>query len=148
MKINIFLLNDFKQWLSTLGYASGTVYASLSSVKSFFFYLEANKMQHIESIRTEHIQSYYSHLQTRKNKRRTGALSVNTLRTHINALKRFSRFLEETKALTLEIKIVVPTAQYSPKTILTQQEIKALYGACTNDVLGLRDRAILAVYYA
>ena len=33
------------------------------------------------------------------------------------------------------------------KTILTQAEIKALYKACSNDILGIRDRAILSVYY-
>src|SRR5208283_3020461 len=33
------------------------------------------------------------------------------------------------------------------KAILTQKEIKALYQTCDTDVFGLRDRAILSLYY-
>ncbi|MBN2661132.1 MAG: tyrosine-type recombinase/integrase [Tannerellaceae bacterium] len=33
------------------------------------------------------------------------------------------------------------------KTIFTRAEIKALYNACDGDVLGIRDKAMLAVYY-
>ena len=35
----------------------------------------------------------------------------------------------------------------TPKSILSLKEIKALYNACGTDMLGIRDRAILSIYY-
>ena len=43
--------------------------------------------------------------------------------------------------------VQLPGKTRNIKTIFTRSEIKALYNACEGDVLGIRDRAMLAVYY-
>jgi len=147
MDINVILSESFEKWLKTLEYAPSTVYASVRYVNDFFFYLKLNEVNRLEAIQTETLSQYHKYLQTRKNKRQSGSLSNNYITSNINALKRFSRYLQETGKGNIEIDLRPETEKYNTKTILSQTEIKALYKACINDILGIRDRAILSVYY-
>ena len=147
MVISDVLQIGFRRWLTTLGYADSTIYCSLNYVQSFFFYLKKEKVNNIESIDYKTIQSYYYHLQTRKNKSQGGGLSQNYIISNLNALKRFSRYLQETGKPFFEVDIKVQSQTTNTKIILTQAEIQALYNACDNDYLGIRDRAMLSIYY-
>jgi site-specific recombinase XerD len=147
MEINVILSESFEKWLRTLDYAPSTVYASVRYVNDFFFYLKSFQVLNLEAVRPEAVNSYYKHLQSRTNKRFNGGLSDNYITSNINAIKRFSRYLQETEKPFFEVGIKTKQDKETNKTILTQAEIKALYKACSNDVLGIRDRAILSVYY-
>jgi len=153
MEINVILTESFEKWLKTLGYAESTVYQSVKYTTDFFFYLKSIEVTNLEAIQPAAINGYYKHLQTRTNKRQSGSLSNNYITSNINAIKRFSRYLQETGKLFFEVGIKTNTDKETSKTILTQSEIKALYKACDNrgtelaEVLGIRDRAILSVYY-
>lgn len=125
-----------------MGYAESTVYASTNYVRDFFFYLKKDK-----AITPEIIQKYYHYLQSRSNKRQTGGLSQNYIASNINALKRFSKYLQETGKPFFEVPIKTTPDTETLKTILSKTEIKTLYQACGNDMLGIRDRAILSIYY-
>ncbi len=141
------LHNNFEKWLSTIGYAESTVYASTNYVRDFFWWLEQNRINELSQINNQVIKTYYQYLQTRKNKRQTGSLSGNYIISNINALKRFSRYLQVTGKATIEIDIRLQMGKTNTKTILTQAEITALYRACSNSYLGIRDRAILSIFY-
>lgn len=147
MEINNVLNDGFKKWLNTLGYAESTVYASTNYVRDFFFYLKTNEVSSLEMVQPEIISNYHKHLQTRKNKTKSGSLSNNYIISNINALKRFSKYLQETGKAHIEIILELQAEKANTKTILTQSEIKAFYKACDNSILGIRDRAILSVYY-
>jgi site-specific recombinase XerD len=154
MEINVILSENFERWLKTLGYAPSTVYASTNYVRDFFFYLKnlpadryGAEITKLEDIQPEIITAYHKHLQTRKNKRQSGGLSENYITGNMNAIKRFSRYLQETGRPFFEIPVKTAPDKTISKTILTRNEITALYKACSNDVLGIRDRAILSVYY-
>lgn len=147
MEINATLAESFEKWLKTLSYAPSTVYASVRYVNDFFFYLKSIEITSLEAIQPAAINGYYKHLQTRTNKRQHGGLSNNYITGNINAIKRFSRYLQETEKPFFEVGIKPNTDKQTGKTILTQYEIKALYKACGNSTLGIRDRAILSVYY-
>jgi integrase/recombinase XerD len=146
-EINNILQTGFEKWLKTLGYAQSTVYLSVKYAGDFFFYLKTIEISSLEEIQAETIKGYRSYLQTRKNKRQPGSLSNNYIISNINALKRFSKYLHETGKANLEIKLELQAEKENIKIILTQSEVKALYKACDNDILGIRDRAILSVYY-
>ena len=146
-EINNILQTGFEKWLKTLGYAQSTVYLSVKYAGDFFFYLKTLEITSLEEIQPETIKGYRSYLQTRKNKRQPGSLSNNYIISNINALKRFSKYLHETGKANLEIKLELQAEKENIKIILTQSEVKALYKACSNDILGIRDRAILSVYY-
>ena len=147
MDIDIILTESFEKWMKTLEYAPSTVYASVRFVNDFFFYLKSSEISSLEAVQPEAISGYHKHLQTRANKRLGGSLSTNYITGNINALKRFSRYLQETGKPFFEVNIKTRTEKETTKLILTPQEVKALYKACSNDILGIRDRAILSVYY-
>jgi integrase/recombinase XerD len=147
MVINGVVIKSFEKWLQTLGYAESTVNASTNYVRDFFFYLKTVGVTELEQIEASTINSYYKYLQTRTNKRQAGGLSQNYIASNINALKRFSKYLQETGKPFFEVTIKAQAETTTNKTILSQEEIKALYKACENDVLGIRDRAILSIYY-
>lgn len=121
--------------------------------EGFFFYLKTNEVSDFEAIQPETINNYYRYLQIRSNKRKTGSLSNNYIISNINALKRFSKYLNETGKGSLEIDLQLKAVASETKTILTKAEIKALYKACGKggtefaEVLGVRDRAMLSIYY-
>ncbi len=147
MEINVVLSESFEKWLKTLDYAPSTVYTSVRYVNDFFFYLKSSEISSLEAVQPEAISGYYKHLQTRTNKRQNGSLSNNYITSNINAIKRFSRYLQETEKPFFEVGIKTKQDKETTKTILTLKEIKALYKTCNNDILGFRDRAILSVYY-
>jgi len=86
-------------------------------------------------------------LQQRANKKQSGSLSNNYIISNINALKRFSKYLQVTGKVSIEIDLPLQAITTETKTILTKEEVKTLYKACENDTLGIRDRAILSIYY-
>jgi integrase/recombinase XerD len=147
MEINETLPKSFEKWLKTLGYAESTVYLSVRYVNDFLFYLKSFDIASLEQINTSMVEIYHKHLQTRPQKQKTGGLSNNYITSNINALKRFSRYLQETGRKSFEITIKASPDKETPKTILTPEEIKSLYQACDNDVYGIRDRAMLSIYY-
>jgi integrase/recombinase XerD len=147
MDINVILEGSFEKWLTTLGYAGSTVYGSTRYVRDFFFYLKTCKITQLEAINPGVLADYYKYLQKRRNKRRTGGLSDNYMNSNFNALRRFSRYLQETGRPFFEVTVRIRPDKENPKIILTSEEIKTLYKACGSDYLGSRDRAILSIYY-
>jgi integrase/recombinase XerD len=147
MDINVILEGSFEKWLKTLGYAGSTVYESTRYVNDFFFYLKSCKITELEAIGPGVLADYYKYLQRRRNRRRTGGLSDNYINSNFNALRRFSRYLQESGKPFFEVSVRIRPDKQTPKIILTSEEIKALYKACGCDYLGSRDRAILSIYY-
>lgn len=147
MEVNIILVESFEKWLKTLSYAESTVYASVRYVNDFFFYLKSLEITSIEQVQTAVVTGYYNYLQTRPQKKQPGGLSQNYITSNINAIKRFSKYLQITGKGNLEITLHTRVNKDTHKSILNQEEIKALYKACDNSILGIRDRAILNIYY-
>jgi len=147
MDINIVLVQSFEKWLKTLGYADSTIYLSGRYVSDFFFYLKSIAITSLEQINPAMVEIYHKHLQTRSNKLQTGGLSNNYITSNINAIKRFSRYLQVTGKGNLEITLKTQVDKHTIKTILTREEIKSMYQACDSDYLGTRDRAMLSIYY-
>jgi integrase/recombinase XerD len=147
MEINVVLLKGFKKWLSSLGYADSTIYCSTKYVSDFFGWLKKNGLQELEQINSQTVEQYHFFLQTRKNKRLPGSLSSNYIIGNINALKRLGRYLQVTGKTPIEIGVRPLPDQSLRKTILTKQEIQALYQICDNNPLGIRDRIMLDIYY-
>lgn len=147
MGIPVIITEDFEKWLRAIGYAESTVYGSVRYVRDFFIWLEATPVKELCQINNQVIKTYHEYLQKRANKRQTGSLSENYIISNINALKRFSRYLQETGRATLEVDLQLKVIAMETKTILSMREIRSLYQACGNDILGIRDRAILGIYY-
>lgn len=147
MEVNVVLTESFEKWLKTLGYAESTVHGSVRYVSDFFFYLKSFEIINLEQIQPTVVTGYYNYLQTRPQKKQPGGLSQNYIVNNINAIKRFSKYIQVTGKGNLEISLQTPVNKDTHKIILNQEEIKSLYKACGNDYLGMRDQAILSIYY-
>ena len=93
------------------------------------------------------IQVYFFHLKTRKKKRGNGTLSLNSLIGHRRALLQFSNYLKQTDQYYFQVDIPLDKIERKIKIILSAAEIQSLYDHCDASPLGLRDRAMLSIYY-
>jgi len=141
------LTEGFKQWLGIIGYAPSTVDSLPRRTAELLEYVQTQGINNLSQVQSQHINAFYQLLKVRKSQQ-TGALLRNsTLNGIIRAWRLFSHYLEETDQGTLNIDIPYEVDETIEREILTTQEIKALYNAADESILGLRDRAMLSVYY-
>jgi len=141
------LTGAFENWLRTMGYAQTTVYGSPSLLKDFFYFLEERNITGIDQVNGQVMSDYLEYLQKRRNSKRGGGLSENYILSNLTALRRFSRYLQETQGVSVEIPLKVRPEKQPQRVILTREEILRLYQSTDNTPLGYRDRAMLGVYY-
>ena len=137
----------FKDWLRLLNFEPSTIKYAPIKAREFFVWLEQQQIKEIENVNKPVISNYFDYLKTRQNKKKGGKLSKNYLRTHLTALRKLAKYLRESGQSSFEVDIKLPGSPQNNITIFTKEEIKDLYSACDTDVLGMRDKAMLAVYY-
>lgn len=140
-------LNAFTEWLGILGYAEATQKGVPERLKETLLWLTEKGIEQVHHIDQAHIETFLHEQETRPNKRRGGGLSASYLNKYIQALKLWNSFLAQTNMAHLELSLEYYEANPELPTVLTEPEITQLYRACTEDEFGLRDRAILGLYY-
>lgn len=141
------LTEGFKQWLHIIGYAPSTIDSLPRRAAELLEYAHTQGIYSLSHIQNYHIRAYYETLKTRKSTQTGQLLRNSTLNGIIRAWRLFAHYLEETDQGTLNVDIPYEIDESIEREILTTQEIKALYNAADESILGLRDRAILSVYY-
>lgn len=146
------LLSDFEEWLDILGYNQKTVYYTPIFMREFFYWLEQHNIQHLEQITIDTVKVYYKYLGERSNQRTDGALSKAYLNKHQNALRKFREYLQKHGASTFKIHLRLEKKDSAVKDVLTQSEIKQLFGVTSysskHQRTRLRDKAILVILYS
>lgn len=141
------LTEGFKEWLHIIGYAPSTIDSLPRRTAELLEYVQTQGIYSLSQVQSQHIRAYYEILKIKKSQQ-TGALLRNsTLNGIIRAWRLFAHYLEETDQGTLNVDIPYEIDESIEREILTTQEIKALYNAADESILGLRDRAILSIYY-
>ena len=141
------LKRAFADWLRLLNFEPTTVKCGPNKLQEFLYWLEQQSITDIKSITRHHVTQYFNHLAHRQNQKNKGRLSKNSLRTHLTNLRRFTRYLRESGQESFDISMQITGTLYNIKDIFTKAEITALYQATKGDTFGLRDKAMLAVYY-
>jgi integrase/recombinase XerD len=137
-----------KDWLNTLGYSESTVYGMPRMLGEFLYWLESLNIFQIQQINQTLVNQYLEYIQNRPNKRTQGALSTNYINKQIESLQKFIRYLKETNQENLNIEIKQLKSEDQPeRTVLSRQEVEQLYRATDNSLIGIRDRAMLSIYY-
>ncbi len=77
-------IKDFKQWLRVFGFADSTVSSAPVFIRSFFFFLERDKILTIKMITNNHIKHFIGHLSDRISKLTNKKLSQNYILNHLN----------------------------------------------------------------
>lgn len=137
----------FQDWLTALGYAEATVKSSPVHLRELFHFLEQNGVEAIQEVTQSHLQAFMSHLWQRPHQTEGGSLSVSYIAKYWQTLQNFNRYLQQTQTWGLALPKGQIHVQQNIKTILTQSEVKKLYDTCSESVLGIRDKAMLSVFY-
>jgi integrase/recombinase XerD len=94
---------EYVKWLNTLGFSAGLVYDYNFRIKDFFTYLQEKNIAQINLITAKIIENYFDYLQTRSNKRKSGALSISHLNHNFLAIDKLLEFLHQMGLNTLPI---------------------------------------------
>jgi site-specific recombinase XerD len=141
------LTASFKEWLGIVGYSNDSVASQPRVIEKYFAYMVKNEIKSLDKIKPGDTQNWYQSEKKRKSQQTGELLKNSTLNGTIRSLKLFSRFLDETSLGRLSIDLPYEPKEIPEREILTLDEIKALYNAADETILGLRDRAILSIYY-
>jgi len=140
------LIDSFINYLrATKTKSENTTKAYAEDLSQFLEYLKQKELSEpvLLNVNHLHIRGFLAHLKSKELSKRTVARKLSTLRSFY-------------KYLTVQglVKENVAKSVHAPKTskklplFLYPQEIEALLDAPENDVLGIRDRAILELLYA
>ena len=134
-------IQEFKDWLSILGYHPTSVYNLPRHLKCFFLFLAA------ENPSPNNCQKFLDFLKQRGNLKTGKPLSNNYLNKYLQALKLYSKFLRKQGKPTFRVGISTIKSVKKEVAILSIEEVKLLYKVASNDLLGLRDKAMLSIFY-
>ena len=141
------LAAGFSQWLRTLNFEPTSQRDMPKMLTEFLDYLERQACHEINQITDSLLVGYLTYLSQRPNRKRAGVLSENYIRKQWQVVRKFSRYLAESGQESFTVSIKIKGRGLQAKQILTQEEIALLYEATGDDTLGIRDRAMLAIYY-
>ena len=142
-------ITTYGEWLRALNYEEKNALVGVQKIRVFLHWLRTNKIDSIQHITNQDIQRFFGQLSGKMNIHTSTALSINSLKTYSRELRRFSRYLLESGQGHFEVSIQLksPPILKTAEEIFTSEEIKKLYQSCKDDPLGMRDRAMLSVYY-
>ncbi len=143
----ILLLQSFKEWLQLLNYSVFSIAPLTGSVAHFLLYQEENGKLVVEQLVATDANDFMALLQTQTGRRTSKRYSPGHLNKQIQALKLFSRYLRETGRSNTGFTIERMEETRGKPSWLTKPEINALYEATAGNLLGIRDKAMLAVFY-
>ena len=141
------LRQGFGEWLEVLGYAPTSVAAMPKHLVEFLHYQEGQGKYGLQQLAASDARGFIEQQQTKIGLRTRQGFSAGHINKYIQVLLLFSRYIRQSGksgiGFTLE-----RLAETSPTpTWLTRAEIRRLYAATKDDVLGIRDRAMLSVFY-
>ncbi|WP_340067307.1 tyrosine-type recombinase/integrase [Ascidiimonas aurantiaca] len=145
------VLRSYQHWLDILGYSSSTRTNYPRYLREFLHGMEQQGHTCLDSITAAAVKAYYRYLRERPNHLSGGGLSGACLNQHQQALRKFNEYLKHHGGRPLPLHLKAESGQESPRVVLTQSEIRALFKATevTGNVLRirLRDQALLVVLY-
>ncbi len=141
------LLAGFTEWLQLQNYSVFSVPALSGTIQSFLLYQEATGKITLEQLMAGDANNFMDLLQNKISSRSGKPLSIGSINKHIQALKLFSKYIRETGRSNVGFALQqLPETRTIP-VWLTVAEVQQLYDVIENDLLGVRDKAMLAVYY-
>jgi len=137
----------YKEWLDIIGYSKDTVNGLPNQLKPFFFHLNNENITSLQEVPKQVIRNYYQVLKQKRSQMTGEFLKPSTLNGHLRNLRLFNDYLEETGQGSLLIDIKNEKKELAEREVMTRAEIDQLYHACSEQITGLRERAILSLYY-
>lgn len=137
----------FASWLATLGYSQNTCLYLPLHVRGFLHWLESGGITDIVRADRGHARAFMARLSERPNTITGGALGPAYLNKHLQALKLFGKYLRSMGLATFAPDQGCIRPPESRAATVSRAGVESLYAATGDGPLGLRDRAMLAVFY-
>lgn len=155
------LEGDFMSWLKTLGYTQATIATRKRNIREFLLYLERCDIITMDQAASEKIRLFVRYLKRRENKLSGSGLMNASINVGISSVNKFFEYLRQSGNVTvIPDNLEYVEEIYGPRSVLTWQEINALYEATymqkwfaraeTKEyqrAIQQRDRAMLGIYY-
>lgn len=141
-------VESFKEWLQVINLSETSTERLPRQLQEFFDWSQAKDINNIGSITRQHVDSFYNYLKCERKSQHTNTfLKPQTLNSYIRCLKLFAHYLEETQQGFLPVNLFYEKGEPHIRQILTTEEVQQLYQSTTEDFYGIRERAMLSVYY-
>lgn len=141
------LLVGFSRWLEVMNYDVSSLRYAPVRLEEFLDWMIAAGAGSIEDITAQRVEGFFDHLTRRKSKTTGQPLSLATRRNYLCTVNRFARYLRHSDQGNIPVPVRFHNEPAKPKVILNREEIEKLYRVTDDSLLGLRDRAMLAVCY-
>jgi integrase/recombinase XerD len=141
------LLTGFTEWLQLLNYSVFSVPALSSNLYDFLLYQEESNKTTLSQLSASDANHFIMVQQNRLGKWSGKPLSNGTINKYMQALKLFSKYIRETGRSSIGFALQLLEETRTKPVWLTIAEVEQIYDAIENDLLGIRDKAMLAVYY-
>jgi integrase/recombinase XerD len=141
------LRQGFAEWLQVLGYVPSSIQNLPRHVAEFLEYQEAHGKYSLAELTATDAVTFTHHQQTCIGIRTGRAFSAGHLNKYIQALQLFSRYIRQTGKSSVGFTVDLLEATAVLPVWLTRAEIRRLYSVTGENILGLRDRAMLSVFY-
>lgn len=135
------LLEGFTEWLELLNYSQFSIPSLTRAVRDFFYYQEATGKLSLEQLTATDANGFIELLQAK------GIYSNGHINKQIQAVKLFSKYIRETGKSNTGFSLQRLEERRSKPTWLTTEEMQLLCDAVPDSILGIRDKAMLAIYY-
>jgi len=143
----ILLPQAFHEWLELLNYSAFSIPGLAGSIRDFLYYQEQQGKLSLRQLEATDASEFIKHLQEKTGERTGRPLSAGHINKQIQALNLFSQYIRQTGKSHMGFVLARLEQARSKPAWLTKAEIEALYEATGDSVLGIRDRAMLSVYY-
>ena len=141
------LRQGFADWLQVLGYASSSALNLPRHLAEFLQYQERQGKYSLRQLVATDATKFIEHQQTKTGIRTGQGLSTAYINKYIQSLQLFSRYIRQTGKSPVGFTLELLEGCTLMPVWLTRAEIRRLYAVTGGDVLGMRDRAMLAVFY-
>lgn len=113
----------------------------------FLHYQEARGKYSLQQFTAGDATDFIGHQQTRIGIRTGQTFSAAHINKYIQVMHLFSNYIRQTGKSPVGFAVELLESDSPTPTWLTRSEIRRLYAAAGEDVLGLRDKAMLSVFY-
>lgn len=141
------LQKGFGEWLQTLGYAPVTVTALPRLLQEFLHYQEQIGKPSLGALQAPDASAFIEAIKVKIGPRSGRGYSNSYVNQYIRALKLFNQYIRQTGRTGIGFTLALLDDRRNKPDWLTSREVQRMYEAISDDVLGIRDRAMLAVYY-
>ncbi len=141
------VLDEFRDWLALLNYEQSTIKYAPLKVSEFISFIFSDSNCDLSEIDNIHFKKFFKYLLRRKNKKTGKKLKPSYIRTYITAIKKFLIFLKKNKGINVNFNFRLDVAYTCKNYYFTRKQINRIINRLTKDVFGLRDRAIIAIFY-